>query len=382
MSNKTKKLFTPIELGLKKSSSSTTKKSNLLKLNHRVVLAPLTRSRAFTGNCEPNEHYAAIYYSQRATEGGLLITEASQINPQGQGYPFTPGIFTKEQIEGWKKITEAVHKKGGLIFLQLWHVGRARWKNSVGPSDIGIVNFQMTDLDNLSKGMNNVVPEKPKALTKEEIKQVIKDYAQAARNAKEAGFDGVELHGANGYLVDQFIEDGSNKRTDEYGGSIQNRLRFLNETVESIIDGFGGTSERVGVRLSPEGRYLDMSDSTPKETFREAVKSLNKFDLAYLHLMEPRSKESDPIIVTKELRPYFDGPLLSCGSYNRETAIQIVEDGYADMVAFGRYYISNPDLVYRLQNNLPLTQPNYETFYYSPDVKTGYIDYKTYQEQQ
>ncbi|KAL9657306.1 hypothetical protein ABK040_011526 [Willaertia magna] len=382
MAQTTPKLFTPLTLGPYEENNESGFKLSRIQLSHRVVMAPLTRCRALVGDCELTSH-AITYYEQRATEGGLIITEASQINGQSaQGYPCTPGIYSKEQIEVWKKVTDAVHKKGGIICLQMWHVGRARYKNSVSSSDIGLTG-EMTDLET----MQRVKCEKPKALTTEEIKEIVKSYGQATKNAIEAGFDMVEIHAANGYLINQFIVDGVNKRTDEYGGSIENRLRFMKEVVEECINAFGGESHRVGIRLSPSTTFLEVSDSNPNTTYAEAVKELSKYKLGYLHLVEPRvsggleETKNDPVVVTKELRVlYNNGPIISAGGFKREEAINTVEEGTADMIAFGRYFISNPDLVFRLKENLPLTPYNRSTFYGSKDIVTGYTDYECYRQ--
>ncbi|KAG2373868.1 hypothetical protein C9374_011753 [Naegleria lovaniensis] len=324
-----KKLFTSLQLGGNTPNSK-------IQLSHRVVMPPLTRSRAVVGHGELHPELGPLYYSQRATEGGLLISEASQISKQGEGYPTTPGIYNKEHIESWSRVTKAVHDKGGIFFLQTWHVGRLR--------------------------------------------EIVKQFGQAARNAKLAGFDGVELHSANGYLIDQFIQDGTNQRKDEYGGSISNRLRFLQEVVEESIKAFGGDSSKVSVRLSPETAIYEMSDSTPKETWREAVKLLAQYDLAYLHLVEPQGAAHAR--VSAELKPHYNkkSPIVVNSGFNLESAEKILQDGHADAVSFGRWFIANPDLVHRLKNNLPLNELDYTTLYYSPNVSGGYTEYKTYEE--
>jgi len=301
------------------------------------------------------------------------------VNFSGQGYPTTPGIYSKGQIKAWQKVTEAVHQKGGKIFLQTWHVGRLRWKDAVSSSATPLITTQMTDLDNLSKGVNNVVPEPPRALTIPEIKEIVKQFGQAAKNAKEAGFDGIEIHGANGYLVDQFLEDGVNKRTDEYGGSIEKRIRFMKEVTEASIEAWNGDASRVAIRLSPEGALYEMSDSTPKETWKQAVKTLDTYGLAYLHLMEPKSAAN--AFVAKELRPYFKGPLMINSGFTKETAEAILQSGDADLVSFGRPFVSNPDFVERTLKDQPLTPTDYSTLYYSPNVTGGYTDYKRFDEQ-
>ncbi|EFC42476.1 predicted protein [Naegleria gruberi] len=361
-----KKLFTPLKLGGSK-----------ITLSHRVAMAPLTRSRAFAGDCEVPE-LGQLYYSQRSTEGGLIVSEATQISREGQGYPTTPGIYSDAQVESWKKVLEKVHQKGGAMFCQLWHVGRLRWEGAVSASETPLLETKMTDLANLQSGINNVLPKPPRALTLEEIKRVVADFGKGAKNAKAAGFDGVELHGANGYLIDQFLRDGINKRTDGYGGSIKNRLRFLQEVLEETAKHFD--SGRIGVRLSPYSTLYEMSDSTGKELWEEAAKLLNSYDLAYLHVMEP--KGAGEAFVAAELRPHFKNPIMVNTGFDAETGEAIVQKGHADLVSFGRPFIANPDLVYRMKNNLPLNQVDYQTLYYSPNVSGGYTDYPTYEQTQ
>lgn len=373
MSAPSAKLFSPLSLSGPKG----------IELKHRVVMAPLTRCRAVVGEGEHTPN-GAVYYKQRASEGGLIVAEATQITPQGQGYPGTPGIYSKAQIESWKNITSAVHEKNGVIFLQLWHVGRVRAEDSVSSSDIPLKQVKCTNL----KTMQQVDAEAPKSLTVEEIANIVELYGVAAKNAIEAGFDGVEIHGANGYLVDQFLQSGVNQRTDSYGGSIENRLRFLKEVVESVLKHVGDSS-RVGIRISPSGTIHEMSDSNPTELFTEVAKLLNNYNLAYLHVIEPRSslmlsksvEEVEAIVpvACKQLRQYFKGAIIAAGGFNRKTAIDIVESGDADLVAFGRHFISNPDLPKRLEEDLPLNAYNRDTFYYSSDLVTGYTDYPAHE---
>ncbi|EFC38127.1 predicted protein [Naegleria gruberi] len=375
----TRKLFTPLTLGTDKIPAT-----QRITLSHRIVMAPLTRCRAVDGDCEQTEH-AITYYSQRATPGGLIIAEASQITPQGQGYPCSPGCYSQAQVKAWKKVTDAVHQKGGVIFLQLWHVGRQRYADNVSSSAVPIQNDTSTNLQTREQQL----PTTPKALSIEEIKVIMGQYKQAASNAKLAGFDGVELHAANGYLVDQFLQNGVNKRTDEYGGSIENRLRFMREAISACIEGFDNESDRVGIRLSPSGCFLEISDSDPKPLFEAAVKALDEYDLAYIHLVEPRisggansddgQAESKPVVVTKELKPLTRSPIISAGGFTPATAKSTTEEGATDMIAFGRHFISNPDLVERIRNGHPLNHYDRSTFYGSNDVVTGYIDYPTFQ---
>ena len=272
--------------------------------------------------------------------------------------------------------------------MQLWHVGRVRYADSVSSSDIAMTDLPCFNL----KTFEQVTAEPPKSLSVEEIKTIVEQYGAAAKNAIEAGFDGVEIHGANGYLIDQFIQDGVNKRTDEYGGSIENRLRFMREVVESVLKAVNGESNRVGIRISPSGALHQMSDSTPTETFSEVAKTLDKYDLAFLHVVEPRtslmySKSTEEVeqtetVACKHLRQFFKNPIIAAGGFNRQTAIEMVERGDADLVAFGRHFISTPDLPYRLEKDLPLNKYNRETFYYAGgDLATGYTDYPFHQQE-
>lgn len=338
-------------------------------------MAPLTRNRAGDGNV-PRE-LNATYYSQRAS-AGLIITEATQISPDGQGYPCTPGIHSAEQIEGWRLVTDALHAKGGHIFLQLWHVGRISHPSlqpggalPVAPSAIAAEGEAST-----FSGAQPFVT--PRALETSEIPGIVENYRLAAQNAKAAGFDGVEIHAANGYLIDQFLEDGTNHRTDHYGGSIENRARFLIEIVEAVTTVWD--ADKVGVRLSPAGTFNSMSDSNPKALFSYVAEALNRYGLAYLHLIEPRSDESsgseeEPELTCKYFRSIFKGTIISAGGYNRELAEETIAAGNADLIAFGRFYIANPDLAERFALNAPLNPYDRSTFY-GGDEK-GYTDYPT-----
>lgn len=355
-------LFSPYQLGD-------------LQLPNRFVMAPLTRNRAGAGNV-PGE-LNATYYAQRAS-AGLLIAEATQITPEGQGYPFTPGIHSAEQIAGWKLVTEAVHQQGGRIFLQMWHVGRVSHPDfqpngalPVAPSAIAPKGEVFT-----FTGAKPYVT--PRALETAEIPGVIQQYRQAAQNALAAGFDGVEVHGANGYLLDQFLRDGTNQRTDEYGGVVENRARLLLEVVEAVTQVWGG--QRVGVRLSPSSTFNDMQDSNPLGTFGYVAEALNRFGLAYLHIIDP--SESDlrhggTALATSELRSRFQGPLIVNGGYNRERGDAILASGGADLVSFGVLFLANPDLPKRFELNAPLNQPDFATFYTSG--AKGYTDYPFWQ---
>jgi N-ethylmaleimide reductase len=341
-----------------------------LQLRNRIVMAPLTRSRAGEGNV-PQE-INRIYYEQRAG-AGLIISEATQVAPLGQGYIWTPGIHSQQQIDGWKRIVDAVHDKGGKMVLQLWHVGRIshpdfHGQQPVAPSAIAPRNMETYTAQGLKP-----IPE-PRALRLDEIPGLINEYRQGAENAKKAGFDGVEVHGANGYLLDQFLQDGTNKRDDAYGGTIESRARLLLEVTDTVIDVWG--SDRVGVRLSPGGTFNDMYDSTPQETFGYAVHELNRRTLAYLHLIETPPQDGEHPVADlshRFFRPMFDGPLMVAAGYTLEKACRVVNDGTADLVAFGKLFIANPDLVERFNKGADLNEPDPSTFY--GGTEKGYTDY-------
>jgi len=339
-------------------------------LKNRIIMAPMTRCRAVKNNCA-NELMAA-YYVQRAS-AGLIITEASQISPMGVGYLYTPGIYSDAQIEGWKKVTAAVHEKGGLIYLQLWHVGRVshssflNGKLPVAPSAVKIEGKHYTP-----EGMQPF--ETPRALELHEIKEIVKEYAQAAANAIEADFDGVEIHGANGYLIDQFIRDGSNKRTDEYGGSIENRSRFLFEVVSAVCDAIG--REKTALRLSPSGTFNSMTDSDPQKDYKYICDKLNDYDLAYLHIIDALKediKHGANVVELEVLRDAYKGVLITNGAYDKARGNEAIKNGLADAVAYGTLYISNPDLPKRFETDAPLATADPHTFY-THDEK-GYTDY-------
>jgi len=337
-------------------------------LKNRIVMAPLTRNRAGEGNVPGSMN--AKYYKQRAT-AGLIISEATPISPQGVGYPATPCIYDQAQIEGWKQVTGAVHDADGLMFNQLWHVGRISHpslqpdgETPVAPSAIKPEGDAVT-----YEGMQPFVT--PRALEASEIPGIVEDYANAARNAMAAGFDGVEVHAANGYLLDQFIRDGSNQRDDEYGGSLENRTRLLREVITAVCEAVG--SERVGVRISPENGFNAMSDSNPEETFSYVVKLLNEFNLAYLHVLEGDMMTGQRRLDYRKLRDLFDGPYMANNGYDQERAEVAIANGDADMVSFGKLYIANPDLVERFRQTASLNQWDESTFY-GGDEK-GYTDY-------
>jgi N-ethylmaleimide reductase len=358
------------------------------KLNHRVVMAPLTRMRAEKPSLAPRP-LNVEYYAQRATPGGLIVAEASPVMATGFGSPGVPGIYSEQQIAGWREVVDAVHAKGGVIFLQLWHVGRVSHSSfqpggllPVAPSAVPIsVDFKTATAD------GKVVPyEAPRALETSEIPGVVDAYREAARNALKAGFDGVEVHGANGYLIEQFLQSHTNLRTDRYGGGIENRVRFLMEVTEAVIEVWG--SNRVGVRLSPYGVANGSGEPDPMPLYTQAIKSLNPLGLAYLHFIEPRSSGAGRAEVNHQnvpsamvlFRPIWNGVLISAGGFTGETAEAAIAAGHADAIAFGRIFISNPDLPRRLQHGYPLTPYNRATFYGGEE--TGYTDYSAYDELQ
>jgi N-ethylmaleimide reductase len=335
-----------------------------LELANRIVMAPMTRSRAIAGNV-PNP-LAATYYAQRAS-AGLIVTEATQVSPQGVGYIRTPGIHSPEQVAGWEQVTKAVHQAGGKIFLQLWHVGRISHPDfhggalPVAPSAIspGIEVFTET-------GLQPTVT--PRALELAELPGIVEQYRKGAENAKLAGFDGVELHGANGYLLDQFTRDGTNKRTDAYGGSIANRARLPLEVTRAVIEVWGPA--RVGYRISPTGAFNAMSDSDPVATFSYLTEALNGLDIGYLHVVDPAAA---PMRVSPILRTKFDNTYIVNGGFNLAAAGDVIARGEADLVAFGALFLANPDLPRRFEAATPLNTPDQKTFYAGEEK--GYVDY-------
>ncbi len=349
-----------------------------LTLDNRFIMAPLTRMRSKQPGNIPYE-LNAKYYAQRAS-AGLIISEATQVSQQGQGYPATPGIHSAEQVEGWKLVTDAVHKNGGKIFLQLWHVGRISHKSHQPNNELPVAPSAIKPSGGtFSSSWKQVAFETPRALETSELAGIVEQFKNGAINAKEAGFDGVEVHGANGYLLDQFLQDGSNVRTDNYGGSIENRARLLLEVVDAAILIWG--EGRVGVRLSPYGTFNDMKDSNPVELFTYVLKELEKRKIGYVHLIEPRSTSAGgddkvneaAIETTKLFRKSFNGILISAGGYDPQLAKQAVESGVSDAVAFGRIYIANPDLVKRVKEGKELNKYDRATFYGGGEK--GYIDY-------
>jgi N-ethylmaleimide reductase len=348
-------VFTPIRLGA-------------LELPNRIVMAPLTRNRAGPGNVP--QPMNATYYAQRAT-AGLIITEASPISEMAHGAPDTPGIHSPAQVAGWKRVTNAVHAKGGRIVVQLWHVGRISHPSllpndalPVAPSAIKPAGKVFT-----RQGMTDFVT--PRALETSEIPALIENFRVAARNAKTAGFDGVEVHGANGFLLDQFLRDGSNHRPDQYGGSIANRTRLLREVVVAVCAVWG--ADRVGVRISPLNQYNDMRDSNPQALFNHVCDTLRPFGLAYLHVMERDVHGSELPFDFGELRRRFNGRYMASGGYDKQRANAAIAASRADCVAFGTSYIANPDLVERYAHDAPLNVANPSTFYGGREE--GYTDY-------
>lgn len=355
------KLFTPARIGD-------------LEVPNQVVMAPLTRNRALPDGDVPHA-LNAEYYAQRAS-AGLLISEGTQISPEGKGYAWTPGIHSPDQVRGWRLVTDAVHKAGGRIAAQLWHVGRVSHtvlqpggQAPVGPSAIA-AETRVYD------GEGFVPASVPRALETEELPRIVRDYAHAARQAQEAGFDAVEIHAANGYLLHQFLADGSNRRTDAYGGPVANRARLLLEVAEAVATVW--TPGRVGVRLSPFSNFSGIADSDPMTTFGHAIEGLSGLGLGYLHMVEGQTggpRDLPPGGDIQALRRLFRGTYIANNGYDRALAIETVERGRADAIAFGQLFIANPDLVDRLRLNAPLNEPDQTTFY-GGDAR-GYTDYPT-----
>lgn len=346
-----------------------------LPLDNRVVMAPMTRSRADNEGNVPTNDLHGLYYEQRAS-AGLIITEGSQVSKQAVGYVNTPGIYSKAQVEGWKKVTERVHKKGGKIFIQLWHVGRISHPDfhdgelPLAPSAIN-ANAEVYTPEGQKKTVT------PKAMTKEDIKQTIEDFKNAALNAVEAGFDGIEIHASNGYLFHQFFNKFTNERTDEYGGSIENRARFFFEVLDAIKAVL--PEKMIGTRFNPSlhGTFGMEMDEETIPTFEYIIKKLNDYNLAYIHLSEPFTDVSDiPYAVehiAKHFRPLYNGTLMINAGFDEASGNTIIEEGNADLVAFGKLYISNPDLVERFTFDKEMAEWDENTFYV-PGAK-GYTDY-------
>jgi N-ethylmaleimide reductase len=367
-------LFSPLQIGPH-------------RLSHRVVMAPLTRMRAEHTSFAPRE-LNAEYYAQRATAGGLIIAEASPVAATGRGNPATPGIYSERQVAGWRNVTDAVHAKGGVIFLQLWHVGRVSHSSlqpggvlPVAPSAVPITG------DGLLAMTAHGRPEPyetPRALETHEIAGVVAAFRQAALNAMAAGFDGVEIHGANGYLLEQFLQSHTNLRTDGYGGSIANRARLLLEIVQAAIGVWGG--DRVSVRLSPYGVANGSGEPDPMPLYSHVIRSLEPLGLAFVHFIEPRSSGAGRAEVNHQnvpsamrlFRPLWRGVLIAAGGFDAASAEAAVADGHADAIAFGRHFISNPDLPARIKHGIPFTPYNRATFY--GGEAAGYTDYPFHDE--
>jgi N-ethylmaleimide reductase len=360
-------LFTPMKLGA-------------IKLPNRIIMAPLTRMRAGAGNVPTALN--ANYYAQRAS-AGLIISEGTAISPDAHGYPNAPGIYTAEQIAGWRAVTDSVHARGGRIFIQIGHNGRNSHSSlrpdgsaPVAPSAIP------PTIPALTSEFQQVKSEIPRSLDSAEIPVIVGTFRQAAVNAMEAGFDGVELQGANSHLIEEFLEDGTNTRSDNYGGSEENRIRFLLDIVDAVSNAIG--VDRLGVRLSPFGQYGGIHDSNPGQLFSSVIKALSKRRIAYLHLIEARGSEmgltdalhEDAINNAVLFRPMFDGPLLSAAAYTPESAALAIEQEHADAIAFGRLFIANPDLVERIRGNHPLNPFDRATFY--GGAEHGYTDYQIF----
>lgn len=358
------KLFEPVRIGS-------------IELNNRIVMAPMTRNRANV-NGEPSD-LAVTYYAQRA-DAGLIITEGTQPSPNGQGYPRTPGIHTSAQVAAWRKITDAVHARHGRIFLQLMHVGRIAHRVNrlidaapVAPSAIPAAGEMYTDA--FGKQPHSV----PRAFETEEIRLVIDEYRHATAKASLAGFDGVELHAANGYLPMQFLSSNSNHRTDRYGGSIENRARFVIETLEAMIEA-AGSAGRIGIRVSPDTTFNDMYDEDRIGTYLYLIQALNRFGLGYLHVQRspgllPPAQAFDPIAL---LRPHFNGPMIATGGFDLDSGARLVANGGADLIGYASLFIANPDLVERFRRGAPLATSNPDT-YYTPGAQ-GYADYPAFYE--
>ena len=350
-------LFSPVKLGS-------------MQLSNRIVMAPLTRNRA--GEHGVPQPLNVTYYEQRAS-AGLIVTEATPISAMAHGYPALPGIYTDAQVAGWKKITDAVHAKGGKIVIQLWHVGRISHPTllpdgalPVAPSAIKPAGKAFT-----YQGLVDYV--EPRALDANELSSIVADYVHATKSALAAGFDGVEIHAANGYLLDQFLRDGTNQRTDQYGGSFENRARFLLEVTKAVVDVAG--SDKVGLRISPVNPFNDMKDSNPQALFNFVTESLNQFNLAYLHVVEGGIHGggiADPFDFDA-LRKLFKGPYMANLAYDKARGNAVVASGHADVVAYGVPFIANPDLVERFRTDAPLNEADSSTFY--GGTEKGYTDY-------
>jgi N-ethylmaleimide reductase len=334
-----------------------------------MVMAPMTRGRA--GASRTANVLMGEYYAQRVT-AGLIVTEGTAISPQGYGWSGSPAIYAVEHVAGWRGVTDAVHQRGGRIFLQLWHTGRVSHPDflegelPIAPSAIKAAG----DIYTPTGKKPYVVP---RAMTQQEVTNAVREYAQAATRARDAGFDGVEIHAANGYLLDQFLRDGSNQRTDAYGGTVQKRMRFLIEVIEAVVQAW--SPERVGIRFSPTNSYNDMRDSDPAATFRQAAKVSNKYALAYMHVVDDITQGSQPHAngIAAAMRAAFDGTVILNGGYDASTGAAAIRARHADLIAYGRSFLANPDLVERFRHGIALNQPDPSTFY--TGGAKGYTDY-------
>ena len=369
------------------SSLFSAKKLGAYTLKNRIALPPLTRSRSTQPGNVPNK-LMANYYAQRAG-AGFMVTEGTQIEPRGQGYAWTPGIHSQEQVQGWKKVTDAVHEAGNIIFCQLWHVGRVS-HTSLQPNQTAPIAPSAIQADAVKVFIETAAnegalatPSEPRALSTHEVEELVQMYKQAAMNAKEAGFDGVELHCANGYLVNQFISEHTNKRTDKYGGSLENRLRFLKEITQVVAEVMG--ADKVGVRFAPlfastdeERVYLGIVENDPHATYIQAIKTVDKIGIAYLSLAEADWDNAPdlPDNFYKAVRENFSGVVMYAGKYTPEKAVKILKDGYGDIFGFGRPFIANPDLPERIKNKWTLNAVDPTTMYGGTDK--GYTDYQQY----
>src|SRR5512136_2845018 len=342
-----------------------------LKLLNRMVMAPMTRCRAGSGNV-PGP-LSVTYYAQRAS-AGLIITEGSQVSQKGVGFDRTPGIYSPDQVEGWKKVTNAVHERGGKIFLQLWHVGRMSHPDYLG-GDLPVAPSALPVDEEIHTPSGKKVIPLPRALAPDEISEIIMQFRQGAKNAYDAGFDGVEIHGANGYLLDQFLRDGSNRRTDNYGGSLENRIRLPLEVARAVMGEWD--KKRVGFRLSPHFFYHGMSDSDPEKTFSRCAEELSRIGIGYIHLIEPiggkRGITEPDNQIAPLIRAKFNGTLILNGGYNAASGNEAIDTGLADLVSSGILFLANPDLPERFRMGAHLNTADISTFYMGEEK--GYIDY-------
>lgn len=342
-----------------------------LSLSNRMVMAPMTRGRAIEGNV-PGP-LSVTYYVQRAS-AGLIITEGSQVSPQGVGFYRTPGIYSPEQVLGWKKVTGAVHRAGGKIFLQLWHVGRVSHPDFLA-GDLPVAPSALPVDEEIHTPQGKKTIPVPRALGRAEITGIVRQFRNGAKDAKKAGFDGVEIHGANGYLLDQFIRDGSNRRTDKYGGSLENRARLPLEVTEAVVKVWG--AKKVGYRISPHFSIHAMSDTNPRETFAYLAQELSRIGVGYIHIVEPIGGKLGAITPEVQMAPLirkkFEGTLILNGGYDARSATQTIEDGLADLISFGVLFLANPDLPERFKRDASLNREDVATFYTGEEK--GYTDY-------